>query len=333
MPADIGEIHASPVLDGLALKIGGRTDPLPDWASWLVWLGQWMRMQVPCGGRRVAVVRLPSRRTAAAFASLGVLFASARLHDDSLDWEALKALAPGTKVFWREHVGGRSLRCSGDVVGARVISGQDFMVVSVDGGKKSQPITRSFARRTALSHGITLGAVTAKADERLTGAARLMKAAIGGFSPGWIRSLRTDCVVVSERTTFLGDLADAWVCAGGGVSEPFVDVLSVSDSAGNTHGKTRLVSARQHGLIDAACQVTILDGAPSVLRMPDTAAASVLAILDPTEYDEEVEQVLMTFMGYASDAFVHILADGLKAPPPSAEIVVFGLPLAGRSDP
>ena len=67
--------------------------------------------------------------------------------------------------------------------------------------------------------------------------------------------------------------------------------------------------------------------------MPDTAAASVLAILDPTEYDEEVEQVLMTFMGYASDAFVHIPADGLKALPPSAEIVVFGLPLTGRSDP
>jgi hypothetical protein len=325
-------MHAEHALDHLALMTGGRTDALPDWAKWLVWLGQWLRMQVPCGGRRIAVVRIPSRRTAAAFASLGVLLESARLHEDSLDWAALKSLASGTKVFWRESSGGRSLRCSGGVVGVQAIDGQEFMVVSMDSRKMSRPVTRSFARRTALTHGITLGAVTTKADERLAGAARLVKAAIGEVSNGWVRSLRTDCVVVSERTSFFGDLANAWLCAGSGVSEPFVDVLSVSGPAGHTHGKTRIVSARQPGLIDAACHVTILDGAPAVLRMSNTAAASVLAILDPSEYDQEVEQVLMTCMGYASDAFVHLPLDGLKAPPPSAEIVVFGLPLTGQPD-
>src|SRR5437867_13285239 len=108
-----------------------------------------------------------------------------------------------------------------------------------------------------------------------------MKAAIGEVSPGWIRSPRTDCSVVSERTSFLSDLGNTWLSAGSGPSEPMLDVLSISDPAANTHGKTRLLSPRHHGALDVAGQVTILDGAQAFLSIPDRVAASVRPIRDP----------------------------------------------------
>ena len=92
------------------------------------------------------------------------------------------------------------------------------------------------------------------------------------------------------------------------------------------------MSPRQAGLLDAAGQVTILDGASAFLRLPDSGAGSVLAILDPAEFDEEVEQMLMTFMGSASDAYVNLPPEGLTAPPPNTEVVVFGLPPLERSE-
>lgn len=333
MAASSGEIHAPAAVGVLSVVAGGRTDPLPDWAAWLVWLGQWLRLQVADEGRRVAVVRLPSRRTGAALAAVGVLFESAALHDDSLDWEALRSLAPGTHVFWREPSGARSVRRAGEVVGTRVMAGQELLVVAVDGGRRGQPVTCSFTRRTTLGYGVTLGAVSAKVDVRLTGAERLLKAAIGTFSPGWIRSPRIDCTIVSERTSFVADLADTSLAIGALGAEPLMDVLSVSDAGGHTYGKTRLLSPRQHGLLDAVGQVTILDGAAAVLRITDTTAASVLAVLDPAEYDEEVELVLMSLMGAASDSFVRVPANGLKAAPQGVEVFVFGLPRSGPAVP
>ena len=81
-----------------SLAVGDETFPMPDWASWLIWLGGWMKLQAKTEGRRVAVIRVPCRSTAAAFTVLGVLLAAARIHDDSLDWESLKSLPVGTHV-------------------------------------------------------------------------------------------------------------------------------------------------------------------------------------------------------------------------------------------
>ena len=108
--------------------------------------------------------------------------------------------------------------------------------------------------------------------------------------------------------------------------------MLLAGAGGRTHGKTTLVSVRQRGVLDEASQVTI--SLTVQLRFFQEYAAhipgSVLAILDPAEYDEEVEQVLMTFMGSASDAFVQRPPNVLSALPPSAEITVFGASSVGQ---
>jgi hypothetical protein len=324
---DVDEVLGALRRDDLSLLADGEPTSLPPWSDWLVWLGQWMRAQAALEGRRIAVVRMPSRRLGAAFTAVGAVFASAKLHDDALDWEGLRGLPPGTKIFWREPASGRSTRRSGIVSGLRQIEGGDFMEVIVE----AQKSTRLFAKAAALSYGITLGSVSAQADERLASAERVMRAALTDAAQGWMRSPAIECTIVTERTSFLSDLDGLAICAGPGVEASCSDLLAIAESGGRSHGKTRVAPARSDGVLDESGSITILDGASAVVRMGDTIARSVVVLLDQSEYDEEVEQLIQTFLGFAVDAHIHAPASGVMTPPASIEAFIFGLPLQARS--
>lgn len=327
MSIDVDEVLVALKRDDLDLLVGGVPKFIPPWIEWLIWLGQWMRAQALLRGRRVAVVRMPSRRLGAAFAAIGSALASALLHDDSLDWEGLRNLPPGTKVFWREVVSGKTARRSGTVAGVRRIEGGEFMEVVVEAqNKNGRQGTRLFPKSAALSYGIALGSVSAVADERLACAERVIRAAVKDGAQGWIRSPGIECSVITERSSFLNDLEGLAIRVGGKVEASCTDVLAIADSGGRSHGKTRVAPARTDGTLDESALVTILDGAAATLRLSDTVARSVVVLLDQAEYDEEMGQLFQMFLGYAVDAHVHPPARGVEAPPESLESFVFGLP-------
>jgi hypothetical protein len=331
---DLDEVLNALKRDSCDFLVGDMPTSVPPWADWLIWLGQWMRAQAGLPGRRVAIIRMPSRRLSAAFAGLGSTFASARLHDGSLDWERLRSLAPGTKVFWRETVRGNSTRRSGTVAGLRQIENDDFMEVVVDTRHdKALRATRLFAKSAALSYGITLGSVSAAADERLACAERFIAAAVTNGAQGWIRSGGIDCNVISERSSFQIDLEGLSVRVDGTVAATCADVLAIAEPSGRSHGKLRVAPTWTDGILDESGLVTILDGAAAARRLSDTVAQSVVVLLDHAEYDEEIEHLFQTFLDYAVDAHVHPPASGAKAPPDSVECFIFGLPVLTRSNP
>ena len=327
MSIDVDEVLGALRRDDLSLLADGKPTSIPPWSDWLVWLGQWMRAQAALEGRRIAVVRMPSRRLGAAFTAVGAALASAKLHDDSLDWEGLRGLPPGTKIFWRDPASGKSTRRSGIFSGLRQIDGGDFMEVVVE----AQKSTRLFAKAAALSYGITLGSVSAQTDERLASAERVLRAVLTDVAQGWMRSPAIECTIVTERTSFLSDLDGLAICAGPGVEAYCSDLLAIAESGGRSHGKTRVAPARSDGVLDESGSITILDGASAAVRMGDTIARSVVVLLDQSEYDEEVEQLIQTFLGFAVDAHIHAPASGVMAPPASIEAIIFGLPLQARS--
>jgi hypothetical protein len=94
-------------LDRLDLKCPtiGVSSPLPgtlpDWASFYVWLGWWMRRNVTPSRRLISIVVSPSRGTCAAFAGLGALIEAAQRYENVLSWDALVDLPIGAEVFFR----------------------------------------------------------------------------------------------------------------------------------------------------------------------------------------------------------------------------------------
>lgn len=288
-----------------------------------------MKLQAQTEGRRVAVIRVPCRSTAAAFAVFGVLLAAARIHDESLDWESLKALPIGTQVYWRERSpsgNGKARAKSGKVIGLSTYGDHQLMVVSVDSRSKQGQSTHSFSKVSALSYGITLGSISAKTDAKLSGLNRVLNAMSVDFKTSWLVAPNSECLLLSEKDSFLLDLAGLSIDVSDGIPVKFETALAVTDGSGHSYGKTKLASPRIAAIPDQCFDVIVLDGSQASRRLPETAAKSVIAILDRSEYDDEIEQVIGRLIGYRRDEFIQVPEDGVLQPPEQMDVVLFGLP-------
>lgn len=305
MQDDKSELGA-PYNGRLKIVIANSQRQLPPWADWLMALGEWMREQAPRPGKRVVVVRLPARNLAAAFVGLGALCTAARLHDESLDWEALRNLPEGASVHWRKPTGAKPRRYSGRVGALVTMHGADFLSIEeMDSRGRSTGSKFYLPRSTALSHGVTLGAMSARADENLTSAARFMQSLNSDSSLAWSRSPMADSTVVTERASFLQDLEEIKVKAALDSGLLMLDALSIADTQGRTHGKLLVVPTRTERIHDAPNGVTILDGAAAVSKLGHLSARSIVILMAHSEYDEEVSHEILPFLSYSVDDGVH----------------------------
>lgn len=325
---DVGGVMGSLHRERLNLVVDGVTQSLPGWADWLVWLGAWMRGQAGLEGKRVVVVVLPTRRLAGAFVALGSLLIAARLHDDSLDWESLQALPSGAQVNWRDTKGGKATSYSGNVLGVRDLYGSQVLAVAVQSPLKYKGSTYFLPRASALSYGVTQGAVTSRGQDALTRAARLLTSVVDDSSAAWARSPLADSTLVTERSAFLADLEGLYLESNKAPATALSEALVIADPAGRQHGKMRLISVRDQSSEDAPPGVTILDGARAASRLGQLASRSVVVLLDHAELDEEVLNGLNRFVAQSIDYGIYV-DDGASAavlPPASIDAFAFALP-------
>lgn len=320
--------RGAPYRGRLQIVIGANERELPPWADWLMSLGEWMRQQTSQSGRRAVIVRLPTRPLASAFVGLGALCAAARMHDESLDWEALRRLPIGTTLHWRSPNGVKPKRFSGRVASLVSWDGGDFLVIDevVSQGRPTGSKTY-LPRKTALSYGVTLGAVTDRADARLTSAANLMQALNSDSSAAWSRSPRADSTVVTEQSSFLSNLDGIGLRARQKPAVSMRDALSIADVQGREHGKLMVASTQTEIVNDAPDGVTILDGATAVSKLGYVKARSIVVLVSHSEYDEEVLHEIRPFLSHATDSGVHGWAPGARVGevPPGIEVFSFGM--------
>lgn len=331
MAVKVGAALGALCLDKLSMRNGAKHVQMPSWAVWLIWLGAWMRCQTAIEGRRVVVVRLPTRRLAAAFVGFGAMLAAARLHDEALDWETLQGLQPGTTVYWRQANGGTPTNFAGRIQETRDFDGDAVLAIEVDSPRRSKGSTFLLPQATALSYGVTLGAVTARIDQRLSSLSELLKLVVQGGSQSWVRSPIVDSTVVTECATFIDDLEGISLGAGDRLVIPLVEALSIADARGRKHGKLLLVPSRAANLEGAAPGITVLDGAASAARIGETAANSVVVLLDYAECDEEVMHSIQPFYSHSIDAGVWAPIGMPTAMPQGVDAFVFGLPMGASA--
>lgn len=320
--------HGSPYRGRLKLVIGASERELPLWADWLMSLGEWMRKQTSKSGKRAVIVRLPTRPLASAFVGLGSLCAAARMHDETLDWETLRGLAVGTYVHWRSLNGIKPKRFAGRVASLVSTEGGDFLVIDeVDSRGRLKGNKIYLPRKTALSYGVTLGAVSDRADAGLTSAATFMKALNSDSSVAWSRSPMADSTVVTERSSFLLNLDGIELRARQSRGVSMLDALSIADAQGRKHGKLKVTSTRTEIINDASDGVTVLDGPLAVSKLGYLNARSVVVLVSHSEYDEEVLHEIRPFLNYATNSGIHDWTPnaGIGDVPPGIEVFAFGM--------
>lgn len=323
---DLLTVMGSIQREKLSLRIAENLLPMPSWADWLIWLGAWLRCQAEMTGRRVAVVRLPSRRLSAAFVGLGALLAAVRTHDDALDWESLQALPKGTTVHWRVAKSDKTSGYAGTVNSVEVVAGSKCLAISITKPLRNAGTTFFLPKATALSYGVTLGTITARTDQQHVATASLFRYVVEGASQTWIRSHGADSMIVTERSSFLDDLSELTLATDQPSYVPFSEALTFASSENKQHGKLQLVSTRSELVQENRIGLTVLDGSAAAMNLPRSRAQSVIILLDHSEYDEEFVHLMNPFFGNSSDTGVHTPPDGVMAPPKGVEIFIFGLP-------
>jgi len=147
--------------------------------------------------------------------------------------------------------------------------------------------------------------VSARADEKMTSAARFMQALNSDSSLAWSRSPMADSTVVTERTSFLQDIEEIEVQAGSEPALLMLDALSIADIQGRAHGKLLVIPTRTEKINDAPDGVTILDGAAAVSKLGHLRSRSIVILVAHSEYDEEVSHEILPFLSYSVDDGVH----------------------------
>lgn len=316
-------VHA----ERLSIYLGQRSVVVPPWAVWMMRLGAWLRVQAKLPGKRLAVIRTPSRQLCPAFISLGAILAGAKLHDEGVVWEALRALPQGTPVHVSDESGKTT---AGRIVGVTdVMPGIETLQVALDrvpGVRNGTTANTSIMlpKESALQR-VRMGASSSAVDAKRADAIGVMRKLVDGDNTSWQLSPSPDCTVVAEKRALLDDIEKIEVGATRDQRISFRDLLLLSDRA-DARGMVALVSDRVGHIEDPADGVTVLAGSSAGALLGYCRARSVVFLLDQSEYDEDVDNRLAPFAAMQTSASVHGSADDLKGMVGGIELSVIGLP-------
>ena len=303
---------------------GSRVLELPVWVDWLVRLGYFLQASKDTAGRRIIFIRLPTRRTAAAFIAFGALLASIEQYDDVLDWNALKNLESGTRVYWQEVSGKSTKKRSGIVEGLSQLHGQEFLVIATEDNKRQQTSKFMLPKATALNYGVTLGSTNQKTNNQELND---LYSEIGGASnKSWMRSHRTICDIWTELSSFSTLIKGVNLCSSNEIKSLLSNLLLITDKNNAIHGKTRLFSNRQLDSVRYSSPLTILDGDSSILRITETDSKVTVGLIDCSEYSEDIEQLIMKYAGYSEDKYIGEIPEKIVNLPTNFDVAIFGLP-------
>ncbi len=304
----------------LMLRDTGGSISLQDWAGFYIWAGWWLRHSANDRCRLIMFAVAPSRRFAAAFAALGALIGGNEAHSDNVDWESLTAIPVGTKVFWRE----RSLKAKSGFkrLDGTLVDVRDGSVAILHEDKKNGNTTLTWNEKKLVECPLSLGAITARLNEQYAVAAKLLKDASVDVNQNWLWTSRREAILITEQTSFRRDADSIALVSKQGSEARLSEALFLSEREGR--GKVVMSSPRSVGAAPTY-PLVIFDGANAFLSREAVNSSSTLAIMDRSEYDEEMHNRVLAV---ASARIPLEVAKAEQPPetPPGLEAALFSLP-------
>ena len=191
-----------PFTSGLTILDGGKEYPLPDWASSLLWLGQWCRNHRDPLNRLVTFVVLPTRDFAAVFAGIGAIVGGAKLFEDKLSWPIFRELSVGTSVYWQKVGGGPKF--AGTILGFSDMYGSEFISVEVTKPASSAtPACISISKQNFETYAFRLERPPTSARFiSLNNASQFIGGLCDGINPKWINADGAEGLIVTNMENF-----------------------------------------------------------------------------------------------------------------------------------
>jgi len=330
-------IKMSPWLKPLHLRTGikmGTIESLkssmfPEWASFLIWTGWWMRITRRVNTRIFMVLLMPTRACCSALCSFGALIGSMVEERDSLTWEKCLSLPVGTSIYWHE---GRQ-KHSGTIIGKCEVEGLTGVRVKYETkGRRNREATKIIFKHHLSHDRIKLTPfLSNQSEEILETAKTFYRSVTGEVSDLWISSWTSECLLVTNRAGWKRENEGLLAAVATG-DNPIAlsDALMWWLKDGVHAPRVCLSSPKSVPINSHEIPLAILDGPDALRSMELVYSQNILILLDQTEYDEGVENLLAQPLSVRNDELLPFPEGVAETLPSSIEMTMFALDTGGH---
>ena len=268
-------------------------DDLPDWISFLLWAGWWMRSNARPEWRLHLVALLPARNCCAAITAIGACLASTHDFVDDLTFQEFETLPEGTRVSLRDQ--GRMFE--GVLGSSEWRDGHLFRKVALATSLRRWKNSTYFVSKSNLNkYQVSTDRRTNLSPQRQAGlerAERFYCTLDARARPGWSLSARREVLLVTSKAAWWRDIEN--VCGQTQDDEtslvvPLAELVVPTEEQHGFPGKT-LLSSPSAVMNDAECTaVAILDGPDAIRTAEEVNADAVLMLIEHSECDETAIQ-------------------------------------------
>lgn len=305
----------------------GTSFELPEWAAFLLWTGWWMRRNQHKAIRFVMVLLLPKRACCSAFCALGAMLGSLHRGAQKLNWNQFQDLPAGERIFLKVPDLKGTSAAEAEVEGWQTLEGRRGRSVRLISPrrlartKSKQFLFPTNFQRFEFSRTPHLAT---REKNTLGPIGDFYQSLNGSFDQSWLRSQRTECLVITNRAKWERELEGLALAPPKGESCSLPELPALLLSASGSNRRKTLVCSHRAVPSRRSFPTVVLDG-PRALRLWESIAPSnVLILLSQAEYDESDKTLLRDLVAARVETVAELVEIPAEAPP-ATEIAVLAL--------
>jgi len=299
---------------------------IPDWASFLIWAGWWMRRAQVKNVRIFMVLLLPTRICCSAICSFGAIIGSLGQSKKALTWEQICSLPSGTEVFTTlPEKGSKLIQLKGKLGNQRNEGGQKVRELIIETHiKKFKDSIFLILEKNPYQYPLTL----TQQRRRFNDIYNFYKNIIAELNLSTILAIHNECLIITNQAGWKRDICTLQAAASD-QSEPIIcdlDLLLMPSAKDEGAQSGILISSqRPSHIIGENMPLAILEGPESLKNWELIRTQNIMILMDQAEYDENSKGILANLTSVRNDALLPMPEGIPLQPPPGIEMMMFAL--------
>lgn len=287
----------------------GKCLPLPDWASFLVWLGSVNRGFQFKDIRVFCVVLLPTRICCSSLAAFGSIANSLTNPENVLSWDLFLQCEEGLKVYFlhTDRKGNRK-QLVGELGSIVEYGDQKLRRINIVSNRRElQGLSFQIGQSRFLDSNISFHPHhRSRLLSDLYDLSDFFSRTLQGFNENRLLLRDVESVIVTSRAGWERENEDVLL---GIVEDLTPSLVTVKEALLTRFSRTLVCTPKSKDLQDINCPLAILDGMDALRSREFIKASNMLILLDQNEYGEEAEDVLSQFSAYCHKDRPHEFKD------------------------
>lgn len=279
-------------------ETGDQRFRLPEWASFLIWLGSVNHKLQVDGIRVFCVVLLPTRICCSALAAIGSIASSLTNQKNDLSWDLFLECEKGLTVYTLHKNNKGKIKQLEGVLGDVIPYDEQILreIKIISKSSNCQNLKILVSEKKFLDSKISFHPHhRSKLLNRLHEFSEFFSRSLENFNENRLLLNNPENIVITNRAGWERENDNIFM---GTVEKKTFNLLPVKEILLSRFSRTQLYSPKSNDLQDIETPLAILDGLDALRSREYIKARNVIILLDKNEYREEAADILLQFSNY-----------------------------------